>query len=79
MPELWLCKSFPKAVFISTDLPDKRVHVTKTQNELDNLDDDSADIYKSNLIERYSLRPISIPCAHNLSLAEFAAFYYKDL
>ena len=53
--------------------------MTKTQNELDNLDDDSADNYKSNLIEWYSLRPISIPCAHNLCLAEFAAFYYKDL
>ena len=23
MPELWLCKTFAKAVFISTDLPDK--------------------------------------------------------
>ena len=78
MPELWLRKIFPKAVFVSTDLPDKRVRVTKTQNELDDLDDDSTDIYKSNIIERYSLRPISIPRVNNLCLAEFAAFYYKD-
>ena len=38
IPELWLHKIFPKAVIISTDLPDKRVCVTETQNELDNLD-----------------------------------------
>ena len=40
MPELWLRKIFPKTVFVSTDLPEKRVRVTKTQNELDELDDE---------------------------------------
>ena len=45
MPELWLRKIFPKTVFVSTDLPEKRVRVTKTQNELDELDDESTDIY----------------------------------
>jgi hypothetical protein len=29
----------------STDLPEKRVCVTKAKNELDELDDDSTDIY----------------------------------
>ena len=57
MPELRLRKIFPKTVFVSTDLPDMRVRVTKTAAELDELDDDSTDIYKSNIIERYSLRP----------------------
>ena len=61
MPELWLRKIFPKTVFVSTDLLEKRVRVTKNQNELDELDDDSTDIYKSNIIERYSLRPKGIP------------------
>ena len=78
MPELWLRKIFPKTVFVSTGMPDKRVRVTKTQIELDDLDDDSTDIYKSNIIERYSLRPISIPAVNKLCLAQFAAFYYKD-
>ena len=78
MPELWLRKIFPKTVFVSTDLPEKRVRVTKTQNELDELDDDSTDIYKSNIIERYSLRPKGIPSVDQLCLAKFAAFYYKD-
>ena len=78
MPELWLRKIFPKTVFVSTDLPEKRVRVTKAQNELDELDDDSTDIFKSNIIERYSLRPKGIPSVDQLCLAKFAAFYYKD-
>ena len=77
-PELWLRKISPKTVFVSTNVPDKRVHVTKTQSGLDDLDDDSTDIYKSNIIEQYSLRPISIPTVNKLCLAQFAAFYYKD-
>ena len=53
MPELWLRKIFPKTVFVNTDLPDKRVCVTKTTVELDELDDDSTDIYKSNISITY--------------------------
>ena len=78
MPELWLRKIFPRTVFVSTDLPEKTVRVTKAKNELDELDDDSTDIYKSNIIERYSLRPNGIPAVDKLCLAQFAAFYYKD-
>ena len=78
MPELWLRNVFPKTVFVSTDLPEKRVRVTKSQQELDELDDDSTDIYKSNIIERYSIRPDSNTTIDNLCLAEFAAYYYKE-
>ena len=78
MPELWLRKVFPKTVFVSTDLPENRIRVAKSQSELDELHDDSTDIYKSNIIERYIIRPNNIPSVHNLCLAEFAAYYYKD-
>ena len=78
MPELWLRKIFPKTVFVSTDMPEKRLRVAKSQKELDELDDDSTDIYKSNVIERYSLRPNNIVSVNNMCLAEFAAYYYKD-
>ena len=64
MPELWLRKIFPGTVFVSTDLPEKRVCVT--------------DIFKFNIIERYSIRPDSISVLDKLCLAEFAAYYYKD-
>ena len=30
MPELWLRKIFPKTLFVSTDLPEKRVRIAKT-------------------------------------------------
>ena len=76
MPELWLRKIFPKTVFVSTDFPEKRVkRVAKTQEELNELDDDSTDIFKSNRIQRYSIRPTSTPVVENLCLAEFAAYY----
>ncbi len=78
MPELWLRKIFPKTVFVNTNLPENRVRITKTQEELDELDDDSVDIFKSNIIERYIIRPTSIPTVDNMCLAEFAAYYYKD-
>ena len=78
MPELWLRKIFPKIVFVSTDLPEKRLRVAKSQQELDQLDDDSTDIYKSNTIEHYGIRPNTIPSVNNMCLAEFAAYYYKD-
>ena len=78
MLELWLKKIFPKTVFLNTNLPEKRVCATKTPNELNELDDDSTDIYKSNIIEHCSLRPNSIPAVDKLCLAQFAASYYKD-
>ena len=77
MPELWLRKIFPATVFVSTELPEERIHVTKSQQELD-LDDDSTDVFKSNIVERYRIRPDSIPSIDKLCLAEFAAYYYKD-
>lgn len=42
------------------------------------MDDESTDIFESNIIERYHIRPASIPALDNLFLAQFAAYYYKD-
>ena len=78
MPELWLRKIFPATVFVSTDLPDKRLRVTKSQQDLEELDDESTDIFKSNIIERYTIRPSNIPAVNDLCLAEFVAYYYKE-
>lgn len=78
MPELWLRKIFPATVFVSTDLPDKRLRVTKSQQDLEELDDESTDIFKSNIIERYTIRPLNIPAVNDLCLAEFVAYYYKE-
>lgn len=75
MPELWLRKTFPGTLFVSTGLPHERLRIAKSQQELEELDDDSTDIYKSNIIERYSDRPHSLD---HLCLAEFAAYYCKE-
>ena len=78
MPELWLRKIFPATVFVSTDLPDKRLIVTNSQQDLEELDDESTDIFKSNITERYTIRPLNIPAVNDLCLAEFVAYYYKE-
>ena len=77
MTELWLKKIFPRIIFVNTNVPDKRIHVAKSQEELDELDDDSTDIFKCSSIEHYANRPVLV-VIDNLCLAEFAAHYYKD-
>ena len=77
-PELWLRKIFPGTVFVNTDLPNKRIRVAKAQHELDELDDESTDIFKSNIIEPYCKRPTSIPAVDHLCLAQFVAYYFKE-
>ncbi|XP_078375419.1 uncharacterized protein LOC144658809 isoform X2 [Oculina patagonica] len=75
MPELWLRKTFPRTVFVNTGLPHERCRVAKCQQEIEALEEDSTDIFMSNIIERYSDRPNIVD---QLCLAEFAAYYYKD-
>ena len=75
MPDLWLRKTFPCIVFVNTSLPEERCRVAKSQKEIEALDDDSTDIFMSNIIERYSDRPNIVD---QLCLAEFASYYYKD-
>ena len=77
LPELWLRKTFPGTVFVNTGLPQERLRIAKCQRELEELDDDSTDVFKSNIIERYSTndRPHIVD---HLCLAEFATHYYKE-
>ena len=49
MPELWLTKVFPKTLYVSTDFPQNRLRIPKSQDDPDELDDDSTDIFKSNI------------------------------
>ena len=51
LPELWLRRTFPGTVFISTGLPTERVKIRKTDQQLSDLDDDSTDIFLSIIIE----------------------------
>ena len=60
---------------VNTNLPEKRIRVAKSQQELDDLDDESTDILKSNIVERYAITPQSITSVDNLCVAESAAYY----
>ena len=57
MPELWLRKCFPGIVFANTNLPDKRYRVCKSLPELKDLPEDSTDVFKRNMLDRYIDRP----------------------
>ena len=59
-------------VFVSTDTKDKRTYLFKPKHVLDDMDDDSEDIYMTSLIDRYAARPDSLD---DMCLAEFAANY----
>ena len=57
MPELWLRKCFPNDQFVNTNLPSQRCRVFKTKLELSELQDDSDDVFKHKMLDRYIDRP----------------------
>ncbi|CAB4007412.1 ATP-dependent DNA helicase PIF1 [Paramuricea clavata] len=67
-----------RKVVRTTDFAENRVRFAKKQQELDELGDDSTDIFKSNIIVRYSNRPKNIPVVNDMCLALFASHYFKD-
>ena len=75
LPELWMRKIFPGTLFLNTDLPDSRLRMRKSERDLEELDDDSTDIYKHNILDRYIDRPVSV---NSLCFAVFASLYYSS-
>ena len=79
LPELWHRKCSPEISFINTDLPNNRIRMIKPKEELELLPDNSTDIFKKSIIDRYMDRPTCTKFASlkNVSLAQFASLYYK--
>ena len=83
LPKLWLRRTFPATVFVTTELPNDRIKMRKNDKQFAELHDDSTDIFYSNIIERYADRPNAqinsgiYTQVDNMCLAEFAAYYYK--
>ena len=79
LPELHLRRVFPKVVFANSNLPDQRFKILKTKKELEDLPDDSEDIFKRNNIDRYVERPKEnqgkYAALKDLCFAEFLANY----
>ena len=84
MPELWLRKTFPKVMFLNSNLPECRYRIFCKKEELDELPDDSTDIFKKNMLDRYTYRPDShfqngkYAILENFCFAEFLSYYYVE-
>ena len=82
MPELWLRKTFPGVIFANSNLPENRFRICRSKEEIDELPEDSADIFKRNMIDRYIDGPTSTFLNGRYSIldgfcyAEFVAHYY---
>ena len=84
MPELWLRKCFPRVHFLNSNLPSERYRMCKSQEELAELPEDSIDVFKENMLDRYLDRPNSTfmngkyKSVDKMCYAFFLANYYVD-
>ena len=61
-----------KVIFVNTAAKEDRVSLLKPINQIQDMDEDSEDIYQTSLIDRYAARPDQL---NHMCLAEFAANY----
>ena len=80
MPD-WFRRCSPGISFINTNLPNDRIRMIKSKEELELLPDKSTDIFKKSIIDKYMNRPTSGKFASlkTVCLAQFASLYYKKL
>ena len=77
-PELWLRKCSPGISFI-TNLPNNRIRMMKSREELELLPDNCTDIFKKSIIVKYMDRPTcgKFASLKTVCLAQFASLLYK--
>ena len=84
MPELWLRKTFPKVIFLNSNLPECQYRVFCKNEELDELLDNSSDTFQKTMLDRYTDRPDShfqngkYAILENLCFAEFLSYHYVE-
>ena len=84
MPELRLRKTFPGVHFLNSNLPNERYRMCKTPEELAELPEDSTEVFKKNILDRYLDRPNATfingkyRSVNNVCYAIFHAYYYVD-
>ena len=57
LPELWLQKIFPKVIILNSNMPEKRYRIFKKKCQIDELPEDSTEIFQRNMLDRYLDRP----------------------
>ena len=81
MPELWLRKIFPGVVFANSNLSEHRYRICRSEGELQEMPEDSTDISKRNMLDRYMDSPDLTYAGGKYSIvnsfcyAEFLAHY----
>ena len=53
MPEFWLRKTFPKVIFLNSNVPEKRYSMFRSKGDLEGLPGDSTDVFQRNMLDRY--------------------------
>ena len=78
LPELWIRKCSPGISFINTNLPNNRITMIKCKEKLELLLDNSTDIFKKGIIDRYMDGPTCGKFAplKTVCFAQFASLYY---
>ena len=57
MPESWLRKTFPGVIFANSNLPEDRYRICRNEEEIKEMPEDSTDVFKRNMLDRYVDRP----------------------
>ena len=57
LPELWLREIFPKVIFFNSNMPEKRYRIFKKKWQIDELPEDSTEIFQRYTLDRYLDRP----------------------
>ena len=52
MPNLGLRKTFPKVLFLNSNIPERRYRIFRNKEEIDELPEDSTNIFQRNMLDR---------------------------
>ena len=74
LPSLSLSHFKPSVIFIPSDMPNDRHGIVKPRALLQQLNDDSEDVFHTSLLDRYLQRPDSL---NDMCCAEFASLYVR--
>ena len=78
----WLKKTFPGFIFANSNIPEKRYRICREEKDIIQLPEDSRDIFKTNMIDRYIDRPNLSFCGgkylvlDSFCFADFLRYYY---
>ena len=61
----WLRKTFPGVIFANSNIPEKRYRICREEKDMSQLPEDSRDIFKKNIIDRYTNRPNLSFCVYH--------------